>query len=140
MGSGVKEHKLEGHVADTRLRVRGSSLEELFEAAFLGLGELVKSEQPNGDLDVVETFEISASDTTSLLIDFLSEVLSMTHVNRAVFYVVDFEELTETWVRATIRGRRVESFDKDVKAVTYHEAAVKKDKDGNFESVIVLDI
>ncbi len=136
----MKEFKLEPHVADVRMRVRGDSLEELFAAAVEGLAELVKPGNCKGEMAVVETFECSAGDTTTLLIDFLSEVLSLSHINRGIFCTVDFEELTETWLRSTIRGTVVESFDEDVKAVTYHEAQVQRDDEGNYESIIVFDI
>ena len=136
----MKEFKLESHVADVRMRVRGGNLEELFEVGLEGLAELIRPGTCKGEMAVVEQFECTAGDTTTLLIDFLGEVLTLSQVNRAIFCTVDFSELTETWLRATIRGTVVDAFDEDVKAVTYHEAAITRDDEGNYESIIVLDI
>jgi SHS2 domain-containing protein len=41
---------------------------------------------------------------------------------------------------AIIAGSEVNSFDNDVKAVTYYEANIKKYDDGLFEVIITLDI
>jgi SHS2 domain-containing protein len=43
-------------------------------------------------------------------------------------------------VIATIKGNRVSYFDEDIKAVTYHEAAVKQNNEGQLETVIIFDI
>ncbi len=136
----MKKHSLEAHVADVRLRASGGELPELFSAALEGLAELIKPGSCNSVMNIQEKFECSAGDTTTLLINFLSEVLSLSHINRGIFCTVDFDELTETWLRGTIRGKLVDGFDEDVKAVTHHEAKVVKNDEGQYESIIVFDI
>ena len=136
----MKKNSLEAHIADVRMRASGSDLTELFSAALEGMAELIKPGACNGEMNIEEKFECSAGDTTTLLINFLSEVLSLSHINRGIFCTVDFSELTETWLQATIRGKLVDGFDEDVKAVTHHEAKIEKKDDGNYESVVVFDI
>ena len=136
----MRKHSLNEHTADVRLVVQGDSLEELFRAALEGMAELIKHDGFSQKGDQVETISLSAADSTSLLIDFLSEVLTRTHVNNVVYNTVDFSVLNEKDLEAIVRGCSVEAFDEDVKAVTYHEAEIKKNKEGLFETVIVFDI
>ena len=136
----MRKHSFDEHTADVRLVVQGDSLGELFTAALEGMAELIKHDGCSRKGDQVETITLSAADSTSLLIDFLSEVLTRTHVNNVVYNIVDFSILNEKDLEATIKGCSVEAFDEDVKAVTYHEAEIKKNEESIFETVIVFDI
>ncbi len=138
----MKSYKFLSHTADVRLQVKASTLEELFRVALAGMNELIKKEagQDKNNFTIKKKVTLSSVDTTALLIDFLSEVLSLSHKESVVFYRVDFVELDNKSLRAIIKGRQVKSFDEDVKAVTHHEAEVKKNKQGNWETVIVFDI
>lgn len=142
----MKRFIINPHVADVRLELEGSNLEELFTAAMQGMTEFIKpgSCASNNDLvlDLVlqKELEIKAIDTTMLLVDFMSDILTVIHIEKAVFCAVTFSKLTETELQATIFGKKVESFDEDVKAITYHEAEVKKNASGNYETTIVFDI
>jgi SHS2 domain-containing protein len=137
----VKSYKLIPHVADVRLAVEGSSYEELFLAALEGMGNLIKhSCCSSNKCNVQYDIQLSSGDVTSLLIDFLSAVLTQTHINQAVYCKVTFSELTEKTLKATIFGNKVNVFDEDIKAVTYHEANIRKNEHGNYSTVIVFDI
>jgi SHS2 domain-containing protein len=83
---------------------------------------------------------IKAPDRTSLLIDFLGEVLADAHIERQAYVAVRFQELTETSVSAKLGGVSVEQFEEDIKAVTYHEADVRQDEKGMWATMVVFDI
>ena len=137
----MKHFAIHSHTADVRLELEASTLEELFTVALIGMAEFIKPNSCTGDnLIIKKEILVNSIDTTALLIDFMSDVLTETHINKAIFCTVTFAELTETSVRATIFGKHVESFDEDVKAITYHEADVKKNSAGNYTTVIVFDI
>ena len=91
-------------------------------------------------LNIKREIEIESIDITALLIDFLSELLSLMHQNKVLFCKVQFEQLSETYLKAEVSGFEVSGFDEDVKAVTYHEADIKLNEDGEYETAIVLDI
>ena len=91
-------------------------------------------------VEVVKKINLSATDTTSLLIDFLSEALTYSQEERAVFTKVLFSDLDEKNIAAEIYGQTVDDFGEDIKAVTYHEANVVKNNRGNWETVIIFDI
>lgn len=141
----MKSGKILEHTADIRLQVEGESLPELFTAALEGMAEIIKpgiieKNQGQQDQSQTKTLNISSANSTLLLIDFLSEVLTLTQIHQTIFYTVEFNGFTEISLRAKIFGTKVENFDEDIKAVTYHEAAIKKNKKGNFETIIIFDI
>lgn len=138
----MKNFKIIPHTADLRLKVEGSTLNELFWAACKGMAKILngESEKKINQSVLTEEIIINSPNITALLIDFLSELLTKSYLNNAIFDKVEFRELTETHLKAKIIGTKVEKFERDLKAVTYHEANVIKNKKGNFETMIVFDI
>ncbi len=132
------------HTADVRLKANGGSLAELFTSALFGMNEILKPGFCRSIEGLTEQAEIkiSSPDATALLIDFLSEVLTLTHERRALFCKAEFEKLEEQELTAKIFGKSVgeEGFEEDIKSVTYHEANIVKNEQGNYETVIVFDI
>ncbi|PYQ25746.1 MAG: hypothetical protein DMF56_26540 [Acidobacteria bacterium] len=126
------------HIADVRLRVRASSLQELFADAMRGMFAVMHA-QP-GETRVEHSVVVhEAADTTSLLVDFLNEVLHRAHVAHEMFDAAHFTRLDATSCEATLSGFASATFDEDVKAVTYHEAEVHKTGD-EWTTMLVFDI
>lgn len=138
----MKTYKVLPHTADVRLWVEADSHEELFSAALEGMASLIKDSlaEMSAGKRIEEKLELEAPDVTALLIDFLSAALTLAHQNKAVFTEVAFDSLNETALMCTIKGFETDGFDDDIKAVTYHEAEVKKNRAGRFETMIVFDI
>lgn len=131
------------HTADVRLFISASTLEELFRSALEGMGEIQRKGLCDGDqvlYDVREQVEVHSRDMTALLIDFLSDALTLSHIRKAVFCKVEILLLTETDMNAVISGQRVMEYDEDIKAVTYHEAEIMINHDHHFETMILFDI
>ena len=138
----MKTHKVLPHTADVRLWVEADSREELFLAALEGMAALIKESQVElkKGKRVDDSIILEAPDVTALLFDFLSSILTLSHERKAVFTEVFFDKLNDTSLNCTIKGFETDGFDDDIKAVTYHEADVKKNDSGRFESMIVFDI
>ena len=134
-------YKMLEHTADVRMLVRGDSLEELFSDAVYGMMEILKPKKNEVQKQPIQrTIALEASDTTALLIDFLNEVLLSAHINKEMYDEVIFKTLSQRSLEANLRGFDSLSFGEDIKAVTYHEADVKKTEDGTWETMIVFDI
>lgn len=139
----MKDYKFLSHTADIRMQVVGDTLAELFEASVSGMNEMlspgfcVNGKDGNA---IVREISIAATDATTLLIDFLSEVLTRSYEEGAIFCRIDFLKMDETAAKAKIYGKRAREFKEDIKAVTYHEAEVKRNEDEKWETVIVFDI
>jgi protein archease len=127
------------HTADVRLRIRGDSLEDLFREAVRGLTASLQPHQMQ-PAEVNRSVKVDSVDRTTLLVDFLNEVLWLADVHGEVFHDVKFGELTESRLTADLRGSRTDSFGSDIKAVTYHEADVRQNERGEWETMLVLDI
>jgi SHS2 domain-containing protein len=130
------------HIADVRMKIQGSTQEELFRVGMEGIGRILKEEvfqKPSVPEEEVEVF-LNSGNITTLLVEFLNEVLLWSHTRKAVFFDLDLKELSDVEIIAKVKGTKVGDFDEDIKAVTYHEANVIKNKSGIWETVIVLDI
>lgn len=130
------------HTADIRMSIEASSLSELFGLSLKGMANIIKEDfcRDNSDHGLRLDIRVDAPDRTCLLIDFLSEVLSLSYVHKAVFCEADFIEISDYSLHAEIAGSQIETYDEEIKAVTYHEAAVEQSVSGNWQTIIVFDI
>ena len=139
----MRSFQLLPHTADARLRVTSKTTGELFRFALEGMAHIQKKKfcnQQQGLYFITDLIHVNSPDITSLLIDFLSEILTLSHIRKTVYCVVVINKFSNTEIKATIKGNKVNYFDEDIKAVTYHEAQVKKNQNGHFETTIVFDI
>ena len=129
------------HTADIRMRIEGDTLPLLFSAGIRGMSQILKEDQCHKNhFEVQKVITVNSSDVTCLLIDFLSDVLTYCYTEKAVFCEVNFLEFSHQFLAAEVSGRTVDGFDEEIKAVTYHEAAVSQNKRGKWESIVVFDI
>lgn len=136
----MRKYELISHIADVRLKVEADSLPELFACAMEGMNSIIKEKREEGKEKSSKIIEIQSPDKTALLIDFMNEVLYQSQANKEIYTEIKFLGFSETALKAEIYGQKIEEFDEDIKAVTYHEANIIKNEKGNFETVIVLDI
>lgn len=138
----MKTYSILPHIADVRVKIEADSLPHLFIAAQEAMGQILRKnykEILNGHATIYE-ISLTAEDSTALLINFLSEVLTLSHINKNIFYDANFLEISETVLHALVIGTKADHFTQDIKAVTYSEANVKKNKEGKWETTIVFDI
>ncbi|MCL4510668.1 MAG: archease [Bacteroidetes bacterium] len=141
----MKSHGFEvlDHTADIGIRVRGSSIVNLFENAALGMLSLWFGELPNAPAEEETSLEVSAMDHEQLLVRFLNELV----------YLVDFKKIlplqfairVENGISllASVKGidlRKLELVPLTyVKAATYHQLKIKEESDG-FTAEIYFDV
>ncbi len=138
----MKSHTIISHTADVGLKIEADSPEKLFIIALKGMNKILcrDYEKKINKHALLWQVSIPAYDMTSLLISFLSEVLTLSHIHKAIFHTVEFLEFGENYLNVRLFGAKVKNFTKDVKAVTYHEAEVKKNKKGKWETILIFDI
>lgn len=137
----MKKFEILPHTADVRLKVTGNSLEELFSAALEGMNKIIKSDYKIlSHPHYSEKIKIDSRDESMLIIDFLSEILTLSHNNKVLYYIKAFNKLKNNELEIIIEGNKVEGFDEDIKAVTYTEAEIIKNNLNEFEIIIVFDI
>lgn len=130
------------HTADIRMRLNGTDLADLFNAGMRGMASVLKGDicSNPGDIIVENTIRIKSSDSTALLIDFLSEVLTLSYLENAVFCSAHFNLIDENELDGILYGHPVDQWDEEIKAVTYTEASVQRSKDNSLGSDVVFDI
>lgn len=137
------------HTADIKLRVYGNTIQELFCNALIGMFQSI---EPTSSLchrendrlvcdklPVHHAVEVTAGDRELLLVDFLSHALYLSDVHNEAYFNVEFDELTNTHVRATVHGVAIDGFNVEIKAVTYNDLMIKE-IDGQWVAEIVFDI
>jgi SHS2 domain-containing protein len=138
----MKEFNYLPHTADIRMKLRADSIFELFQAGLEGMNDILKEGECHQlrKLTIKKEFQLKSSDVTTLLIEFMGEMLTLTHTCRALFCSLHPERLTEREIVGYVLGIEVFELDEDIKAVTYHEANVHMNTQGQFETIIVFDI
>lgn len=124
------------------MRLRADSASELFEAALEGMNQIIKADgcQVPRSLPLIRQINLKSENLTTLLIEFLGEALTQSHLNKALFCKLQIEHLSEREISASIHGYTVEEIDEDIKAVTYHEANVRRNATNQYETIVVFDI
>lgn len=135
-------YRILSHTADLRLKVYGKDLEELFQNSVIGLSEIIfeGAEKMIKRVRGFEKIKVKASDPETLLVGFLSDVLTMVHTNQKVYVRAKILKISPVLVEAQVSGFSVPGFQKDVKAVSYHDVEVKRNKKGTLETTLTLDI
>ena len=130
------------HTADLGLRVRAATRAGLIrpasDALYAVIGELAMASgrEPR-------RLEFSASDAALLLRDYLAELLLFFECDASRFFPKRVERFSETLL--VVEGLLVpldeqrSAYYREVKAVTYHELALRA-VDGGFEAVLIVDI
>lgn len=125
------------HTADWALKVWAPDEAELFRQAALGMNALMGLKLANEPARRVK-ISLSAEDTESLLVAFLSEILFHLEIERIGFE--DFSvKLNGNRLIAELWGKPIRSIEKPIKAVTFHNLVVKRGEDG-LEAQLVFDV
>ena len=132
--------KILPHTADLKIQVYGKTREELFKNALLGMASALRAKIKDKKLKIKNKVKIKSLDLPALLVDFLSEALYLSQVNKESNYDVIFKKFTDTEIKGELIGQKVERFGEDIKAVTYHGLEIKQNKNGILELTILFDI
>ncbi len=127
------------HPGDVKLRARGSTLQQLFANAALGMtaylyGEEILKAQP----EQWQPIEVSAPDLEALLVDWLAELLWRSAAERRAYCGFVISALNEHRLAGEVGTVPAEAID-DVKAVTHHELSIRQDNNG-WEAIVVFDV
>ncbi len=136
----TKPYRLLDHTADLMFEIRGRGLPDLFANACLALFDtLTDLTRVTGD--TVRTVTVTGVDRPDLLINWMRELLSLWTVDGLLIKSAKISDLTETRLTAELASDRYAPdrhiLKTDIKAVTYHKAAVDRQGNGWTAHVIV---
>ena len=120
----------------------GSDLKDLFQNAAFGMFSLigdVKSVAPK----IEKKLEIEAEDKESLLVNWLNELIYLEDSKRIMLVDFKISNLADTSLKASVFGEQIAPgrgiILKSIKAATYNQLAIKKEKDF-WTARIVFDV
>ena len=125
------------HTADWELEVWAPDLCGLMEQAAIGMYALSGAELATTPLKEY-SFKVDFFDLESLLVDFLSELLYYGEVKNIGFNHYQLR-LEDNSLHAVVSGAPLVKLAKEIKAVTYHNLAIRQTKHGLL-SRIVFDV
>ncbi|MDP2967051.1 MAG: archease [bacterium] len=136
----MKRYEILEHKADLKIKVKGSSKEELFLNALLGMEEGLRPETKETKEEIKREIKIKSIDLPALLVDFLNEALYLIQVHKEIYRQVKFIKFSDKELEAELFSQKVERFGEDIKAVTYHDLDIYQKEDGTWEAVVLFDI
>ncbi|UCD71807.1 MAG: archease [Syntrophobacterales bacterium] len=141
MGRG-KKFRLLDHTADVGIIVYGGDLEELFSNAGEAFFEIITDLQ--GIRESTErTIRVESPNLEDLMVNWLGELLYLHDVDGLLFRTFSIDELRDGSLKARARGEVFQEerhvIKTEIKAVTYHQIQVKKEK-GRWKARIIFDL
>ncbi|MBW2996666.1 archease [Candidatus Woesearchaeota archaeon] len=131
------------HTADVKFRAYGSTMAEAFSNAALALKEVVTEDKVKGKVEKV--ISVESEDEKALLYDFLEQFLIL--LDSEDFLLGSVEELKikkneKFKLNAVVKGDtdlKKYKTETHIKAVTYQEMEIKKEK-GRYMLQVILDL
>ena len=140
----MKRYEFLEHTADVRVRIYGVTSEELFENAAFALFSLLTDYKPQRIKE--RTLTLDAEIQEDLLVHWLNELITLffTYKFLPAQYSLKIEEKPSTKVlQAVVSGEDFDPYknkiNMEIKAATYHEVKIEKDK-GGFKVDIIFDV
>lgn len=125
------------HPADIKIRAHGKDMPEVFVNAALGMMQYLFG-APKVKVDKIEHLEVIANDLESLLVNWLSDLLALSAINKCVYVAFTFSEFNQNKIVASIGSGKAISKE-EIKAVTYHELQIVQQND-EWMATVVFDI
>jgi SHS2 domain-containing protein len=136
------KYRFTDHTADFGIQAFGKTMEQVFENAAFAISDLIT------DTDILQgahsqTISVTGYDRDDLMVNWLREILYLWNGMGMLVKQTSVKEVTESRLKADIT---YDLYDKDrheikneIKAITYHQLEVNRNKDGWFANFI-LDV
>jgi SHS2 domain-containing protein len=130
------------HTADLGVEVTATTQEALYADAAVALFDLL-TDLATVRSDTSREVVITGGDASDLLVNFLRELLDCYNHDGFLMKSCLVQEVDSHRLTAILRGERFDParhrIEKEIKAVTYHQASVEKTEDG-WKARVVFDV
>ncbi len=138
----MKRYKVFDHTADLGLEIYGKDEKELFSNAAFAIFDLTV-DLHNVNASEVRSVSVRGSDREDLFVNYLREILYIFNGERILLKEFSILEISTRHLVGEVRG---EAFNPErhrikaeIKAVTYHQVEVEKNK-GGWKARVILDV
>jgi SHS2 domain-containing protein len=130
------------HTADIGIIAHGTDLKQVFANAARGLFSIITNLDAIAEKEQ-QNIEITAPDREALLVNWLNELIYLFEAKEMLFNRFDITSLTETQLRATGHGEKIDltkhELKTQVKAATYHMLKIEK-SGSDLQAQVIFDI
>ena len=142
MNTTIPDYTLLDHTADLGIKLRGTDLKNLFEAAGLTLMHLMIRGESSGKAHSIN-ISVSGKDLADLMVRWLGEILYLFEGEHLVVTSIHIDSVSLSRLGATLKtvpfDPQVHEILSEVKAVTYHQIEVTN-KGKYWEARVIFDI
>jgi len=135
-------YELFDHTADMGIRVTAPTLADLVKPAGLGLYAVIGELVPGADSHPA-AWEFQGDDPAILLRDYLGELLVLFEQQRRMIGVLTLVDFTDRRLAIHAQTALVDetrsAYEREVKAVTYHELGIVR-VPGGWQATVIVDI
>jgi len=141
-----EDYKVIEHMADIGLKVFGKTKEKLFQNAARGMFFIITGSSgfAKQENEQYWTIKCEGANLEDLLVEWLSELLYIHSTDFVILNDFIIKRLTNNNFQAQSTGIKINelpyNIEKEIKAVTYHNLQVIKNKRGHWEATIIFDI
>ncbi len=129
------------HTSELQIKVSAKNPKALFQEALKAMNKIIKKNSLSlTNKPSIIIINIKSLDQSSLLIDFLNQILALSHINHELYSKVVFQKFSATAIKAQLYGIKSDTFNEDIKAVTYHQTEIKKIRANQYETIVIFDI
>lgn len=143
----VKDYEIIEHTADVGLKVIGNTKQKLFQNAARGMFFLITgSHIYQNKMRNIKAYHVQcqALNFEDLLVSWLSELLYQHSTEFVIFCDYHFLCFRDQFIESEIRGAKIEDspyrIEMEIKAITYYNLEILKNKNGLWEAKILFDI
>jgi len=135
----MKNYKILSSTSEYKIKVWGENLGSLFNNSLLGMFNFINPVIKNNQ-EIRRDFAITAFDCELLLVNFLSEALYLSSVNKEYYFKANFNNISNTQASGFFVGYEIIKFNHgEIKAVTHHDLQIKN-INNRLETQILFDI
>jgi len=135
----MKKYEIIDHKTDLKIKSFAKTKKDIFSNMLVAMTESMKPRFGKKREKVTREIKIKSEDFKTLLVDFLNEVLYLSQTNREVYFDINFKKFSEDELRAEVSGQKINRFNEDIKAATFHNLEIEKER-GVWQSTVLFDI
>ena len=137
----MDKYKVIDHPSDMGIEAFGKDLKQLFENSAFGMMDVMFDLSGTKEITLGEVFDVkvSADNIESLLVAWLSELLYIVDSKKVALSIFQISKLTDKELEAKVLGGKIIKFITFIKAATYNQLEIKKEK-GSWKSRVVFDV
>ena len=141
MKSKTNEFELVPRGSDVQLKIRGATLQELFRNAVKGVASYLNPGVSPVRAKETYPVKVEAVDINSLLVEFLSEIISRSDIESVLFTDAKMENFGENFLEGELSGSEQDVMERMVQGVSYQDVDIKKNPEsGMYEAAVILEV